>query len=92
MKYIVTYKIHTVKNLVLTTEIYPKRDFRIWGCGLYTTICSEKLFPRRPTRWYRYLRRYWLGSSSAYPTCCIDFGTISLVYLCMNVFVLLFYI
>ena len=33
---------------------------------------------------YRYFRSYWLGSSSAYPTYCSDFGTISLLYLCMN--------
>ena len=40
---------------------------------------------------YRYFRRYWLGNSSTYPIYRSDFGTISLLYLCMNVLVLLLY-
>jgi hypothetical protein len=30
--------LYTIKSLVLSTETHPERDFRVCGCGLYTTI------------------------------------------------------
>ena len=52
----------------------------------------RNFFPRCLMSWYIYIRIYWLRSLSPYPICCTDFGTISLLYLGKNIFVLLFYI
>jgi hypothetical protein len=66
-------------------------NFQVCGCRLYNSIGPEKLFsPRCRMLWDKYFRRYWLVTLSAYQICCTDLGTISLLYLCMNVFVLLF--
>jgi hypothetical protein len=83
-----TFKMNTVKSL----QKFPHKGFSgMWVWIIYYDRFQRNIYPRCRMRWDRYFRRYWLESSSVhvYPICCTDFGTISLLYLCMNNFIVI---
>jgi len=47
-------------------------------------IGSEIFFLRRWMWWYRYFRRYWFESASAYPICC-TLTCLDLIFINLNV-------
>jgi hypothetical protein len=72
---------------------YPQK-FTLKGiCGYvgtdYIRYVLRNFFPRCRMWWDRYFRWYWLENSRAYPIYCTNVGTISLLYLCMNVFIVI---
>jgi len=72
---IISYPYHCYhKKPCISHRNLPLKGLSGMGCRLYTTTGSERLFSRCRMWWYRYFRRYWLGSSSAYSIYCSDFG------------------
>ena len=71
------------------TLYYPQKFtlngiFGYVGADYILKYVRRNFLPRCQMWWHRFFKRYWLRGSSAYPICCTNFETISLLYLCMT--------
>ena len=80
-----------ISKLPYTALNYLKWIYGYVGANYILWYLLRNFSSRCRMWWDRYLKRYWCRGSSTYPICCTDFGTISLLYLCMNVFVVYLY-